>query len=60
MLNDFKAVSTRRLREAELWIHGHSPWADKGSRRYLWTEDHVAAASNYVLNGQGGALPDFD
>ncbi|MBE7517262.1 MAG: transposase [Chloracidobacterium sp.] len=60
MLNDLKAYSTRRLREASIWGQAHSPWVDKGSRRYLWTEEHVGAASNYVLNGQDGPLPEFD
>lgn len=60
ILNDFKAYATRALRESGEWPYGHSPWADKGSRRFLWTEAHVGAASNYVLNGQGGELPEFD
>lgn len=60
MLNDFKAYSTRALRKAGSWPHEHSPWVDKGSRRYLWTEDHMLAAINYVENGQGGPLPEFD
>ncbi len=60
MLNDFKAYSTRRLREAGEWKFEHSPWVDKGSRRFLWTEAHVDAAVNYVANGQGGSLPEFD
>ncbi len=60
ILGDFKGYSTRRLREKDLWTFEHSPWVDKGSRRNLWTEEHVAAAVNYVLNGQGGPLPDFD
>lgn len=60
MLGNFKAFSTRRLREGELWRFEHSPWVDKGSRRSLWIEDHVSAAANYVLHGQGGPLPDFD
>lgn len=60
MLNDIKAYSTRRLRESGEWKHSHSPWVDKGSRRFLWTEEHVAQASDYVVNGQGGPLPEFD
>lgn len=60
MLNDFKAYSTRKIREAGEWKYKHSPRVDKGSRRFLWTEEHVAAAINYVLNGQGGPLPEFD
>lgn len=60
MLGDFKARSTLRLREQDLWQFEHSPWVDKGSRRNLWTEEHVCRAVNYVVNGQGGPLPDFD
>ncbi len=60
MMNDFKSYSTRRLRESEEWQYSHSPWVDKGSRRYLWTEEHIARATDYVVNGQGGPLPDFD
>lgn len=60
MLNDLKSYSTRRLREAALWNYAHSPWVDKGSKRFLWTEAHLGAAANYVLNGQGGPLPEFD
>jgi REP element-mobilizing transposase RayT len=60
MLNDFKAYSTRRLRENGGWNFSHSPWVDKGSRRNLWNEQHVSSASDYVVNGQGGPLPEFD
>ena len=60
MLGDLKAIATRRLRERNVWEFDHSPWVDKGSRRYLWTEEHVGAAVDYVVNGQGGPLPDFD
>ena len=60
MLGDLKAIATRRLREHNVWEFDHSPWVDKGSRRYLWTEEHVGAAVDYVVNGQGGPLPDFD
>ncbi len=60
MLNDFKAYSTRRMRENGEWRFTHSPWVDKGSRRNLWTEEHIGHARNYVINGQGGQLPEFD
>jgi REP element-mobilizing transposase RayT len=59
VLNDLKAYSTRHLRGQDLWPHSHSPWVDKGSRRFLWTDAHLESASNYVLNGQGGDLPEF-
>lgn len=60
MLNDFKAYSTKALRSAGEWKYDHSPWVDKGSRRYLWIEEHVVSAVNYVVHGQGGPLPEFD
>ena len=60
MLNDFKSYSTRKLRENGEWNYDHSPWVDKGSKRNLWNEDHIGFARNYVLNGQGGPLPEFD
>lgn len=60
VLNAFKANATRQLREDQLWRHPFSPWADKGSKRLLWNERSVANAIDYVLNGQGGDLPNFD
>ena len=51
-LNAFKTKATRRLRRLGYWPHTHSPWSDKGSKRYLWTEAGVHNAINYVLNGQ--------
>ena len=59
-LNAFKANATRDMRERGHWQYAHSPWVDRGSKRYLWTERSLALAIDYVLNGQGGDLPDFD
>ena len=59
-LNAFKAYATRRMRRAGEWLETHSPWADRGSKRHLWNEKSLALAIDYVLNGQGGPLPDFD
>ena len=58
-LRDFKSYSTRALRSANLWTFDHSPWVDGGSTRYLWKEQSVTAACNYVLYGQGDDLPEF-
>ncbi len=58
VLRDFKAYSTRALRIAGLWTFEHSPWVDGGSRRYLWRGSNVAAACDYVINGQGEDLPE--
>jgi REP element-mobilizing transposase RayT len=60
VLNAFKANATRSMRERGCWQRPLSPWADKGSKRYLWNEQSVARAVDYVLNGQGDDLPDFD
>ena len=37
-LNAFKAYATRKMREAECWKSERSPWVDKGSERWLWSE----------------------
>ena len=58
-LRDFKSYSTRALRWAKFWPHGHSPWVDGGSTRYLWKEQSVTAACEYVLYGQGDDLPEL-
>ena len=59
-LGALKANATRQLKEDGLWKHEHSPWADKGSKRRLWNERNVWLACDYVNNGQGGDLPEFD
>ena len=59
-LNSLKSYSTKRMREAGLWNREHSPWSRRGSKRCLWNEKSVALATNYVINGQGGPLPEFD
>ena len=52
-LNAFKAYSTRRMRRDGNWQKEYSPWADRGSKRYLWNERSLALAIDYVINGQG-------
>ena len=59
-LNAFKANATRQMREDGCWKLDHSPWVDKGSRRHLLNERSVERAIDYVLNGQGDDLPEFD
>jgi REP element-mobilizing transposase RayT len=60
MMDAFKAYSTRALRKAGLIVAESKPWSRHGSTRYLWTEDHIATAVDYVVNGQGDELPSFD
>ena len=59
-LNAFKANATRQMRQDGGWQMDHSPWVDKGSRRNLWNERSVGRAIDYVLNGQGDELLEFD
>ena len=59
-LNAFKANATRQIGTDGTWTFAHSPWADRGSERWLWTEKHLSDAVEYVVNGQGGDLPRFD
>ena len=60
MMDSFKAYSTKALRNAGLIGEGFKPWSRHGSTRYLWTDEHIAKAVDYVVNGQGGELPEFD
>jgi REP element-mobilizing transposase RayT len=48
-----KARATKRMRERGCWPHEHSPWADRGSRRNLWTHQEVVNATAYVQYDQG-------
>jgi REP element-mobilizing transposase RayT len=50
MMKDFKAYSTRRLRESKELDAERSVWTEGASMRYLWTEDSLAAAIEYVRN----------
>ena len=59
-LNALKANATRQMRLDGNWKPKYSPWVDKGSKRNLWNERSVAQAIDYVVNGQGDDLPDFD
>jgi REP element-mobilizing transposase RayT len=59
-LNAFKANATRQMRQDGCWQHERSPWVDKGSKRNLWNERSIERAIDYVINGQGDELPEFD
>tara|TARA_R110000782_G_scaffold53205_7_gene113424 strand:+ start:2400 stop:2918 length:519 start_codon:yes stop_codon:yes gene_type:complete len=54
ILRQFKAWSTRALRESG-WIEGDRPvWTRHGSTRYLWDQESIASAGAYVRDGQDG------
>ena len=56
ILAAFKANATRMLREGACWRSSKSPWVEKGSKRYLWTEGDVINAVAYVEYDQGEPL----
>jgi REP element-mobilizing transposase RayT len=53
VLNAFKSYATRALRQAGLLSEHVKPWARHGSTIYLWKEQDLAKAIEYVLLGQG-------
>jgi REP element-mobilizing transposase RayT len=52
-----KANATRTMRESGCWESERSPWSGGGSRRFIWTEQQLIEAIDYVLYGQGEELP---
>ena len=60
MMDSFKAYSTKALRSAGLAGSDRRIWSRHGSTRYLWTEEHGSTAVDYVVNGQGDQLPEFE
>ncbi len=57
VLTAFKANATRKLREAGYWHRSGSPWAERGSKKYLWTEQEINDAVAYLEYDQGEPLP---
>ncbi len=57
ILTALKAAATRDLRVAGLLTPDEKMWERHGSTRYLWSDDDVVAAREYVLNHQGADLP---
>jgi REP element-mobilizing transposase RayT len=49
IVNDFKAYSTRKLRQEWQFGSEEKVWSRGSSTRYLWKPNHVAAAIDYVL-----------
>jgi REP element-mobilizing transposase RayT len=60
LMGDLKSYSTRGLRRHNLARPSEKIWSRHGSTRWLWTEDHIFQACEYVLLGQGADLPRFD
>ena len=60
IMDAFKAYATRALRAERLIGDTVRPWSRHGSTRYLWCDEHVDLAVEYVNNGQGEELPEFE
>jgi len=58
VMNDLKAYATRRLVEANAFPPDTKAWTRHGSTRYLWNENEVGRACDYVREGQGASLVD--
>ena len=52
VLNALKSNATRTLRQQGCWKNPYSPWSDHGSKRYLWSEEGIQQAIDYVMNRQ--------
>ena len=59
-MNALKSHATRDLRERNQWLLSNSPWAERGSKRYLWTELHLQRAIDYVEFDQGDVFVTVD
>jgi REP element-mobilizing transposase RayT len=51
-----KANATRSMKADGCWASELSPWAQGGSKKYLWTEEELANAIVYVVEDQGEPL----
>jgi REP element-mobilizing transposase RayT len=51
-----KANATRSMKADGCWSSELSPWAQSGSKKYLWTEEDLANAIVYVVEDQGEPL----
>ncbi|MEO8540135.1 MAG: transposase [bacterium] len=56
VLTSLKAWATKALVAQEFAVRGERIWTRHGSTRYLWSEDDIAAAGTYTLEGQGPNL----
>jgi len=59
VMNKIKAYASRALNEAGLESKETKRWTRHGSMRYLWTNESVEAAINYVVDDQGEPMAVF-
>ena len=56
IMNALKAYGTRALRKAGLISAKQKVWARHGSTKWIWTEESLEKAVEYVVLGQGADL----
>ena len=56
VLRALKSNATRKMNNAGYWQSSRTPWARKGSKRWLWTHDQLKSAIKYVEHEQGDPL----
>jgi REP element-mobilizing transposase RayT len=59
ILSVFKAYASRRLTLGGFDAAGRKRWSRHGSTRWLWTDDDVRSAIQYVVDEQGEAMAVF-
>ena len=60
VMSDFKSWGSRRLREKFAEGADRERWTEHGSTKYLWTDDALSKAVDYVTNRQGGLMAAYD
>jgi REP element-mobilizing transposase RayT len=56
MMGQFKAYGTRALADAKLLDARTHVWTPRGSKKWLFTDQHARDCCNYVWYGQGDDL----
>ncbi len=60
ILSAFKSNASRMLNQMERGDPDRKRWTRHGSTVYLWKDEDVASAVNYVVRGQGEAMSVFE
>ena len=60
VMNIFKAYASRALNQASFDSPQRKRWTRHGSTRYLWREEDVTAAVEYVVREQGEPMEVFE
>lgn len=59
IMNESKSYSSRELNQRAGERPGRKRWARHGSTRWLWNDDDVRGALQYVIEGQGEPMALF-